>query len=524
MNPGTRAAFVRLGCVLALLMAGGPAGAAIVLPDGFSNEIVANGLALPVGMAFLPGGRLLVVEQRSARIMLVQGPAGSPATVVGTVTGVQSSANEAGLLGIAADPRWPAKPYIYVHFTSTGAPGHVQVARYTLTGDLAETGSGLLTLDDASRFDLITDVPDIAPNHNGGTLRFGTDGRLYASFGEDGNSCAAQDSVTMRGVILRLDVTGLPDGPGSATRAMITPADNPFVASSDPEERLVWALGLRNPFRFQIDPQTGALDIADVGEDSWEELDYAPTPGLDFGWPYREGRTDFSTCPGTRPALTEPVFVFGHAEGDAIMAAGVYRNPNTLASAAKSFPAAYEGHSFASDFYDGELFHLVGLGATRTIAAPVPGQATGTYWATGLETVADYCVGPDGALWYCRQASSLSFPPNTGEIGRIVHPNDSTTGPPTRVVVLRPAFPVPAAASVRLDFALSIDARVSIVIYDLRGRRTRELVRPETRTAGSYTENWDGLDDEGRRVEAGLYFARLSLPSDDVDWRIVIAR
>lgn len=526
MNTVTRRNLMGLGCGFALGVLGGPSTAAVVVPDGFTHEVTATGLAYPVGMAFIPGvRRLLVVEQRSARVMLVQGAAGNAPTLVGTVDNVQSVQSEAGLLGIAVDPRWPSKPFIYVHHTALGSPGHVNIARYTLTGDLAGTGNGLLTLDPASRYDLITDAPDAAGNHNGGTLRFGNDGKLYASLGEDGNACAAQDRVSLRGVILRLEVNTLPDGPGAAARAVITPADNPFVAASDPNERLVWALGLRNPFRFLIDPQTGALDIGDVGQDAWEELDHATVPGMNFGWPWREGKTEYSGCVPSRPAMTDPVFVFSHIEGAAIMPAGVYRNPNTPASLPNAFPAAYEGHSFVSDFYGGMLFHLTGLGATRSIAAPVPGQATGTYWATGLEAVSDYLIGPDGALWYCRQASSLSFPPNTGEIGRITHPNDTVpVNAPHRPVVLRPAFPLPAANSVRLDFALSIAARVSIAVYDLRGRRVRELVKPETRSPGTYSETWDGLDDHGRRAEAGLYFAKLSMAGGDFDWRIVIAR
>src|SRR5439155_11712390 len=129
--------------------------------------------------------------------------------------------------------------------------------------------------------------------------------------GEDAAACAAQDTVTLRGVILRLDVTRLPAGSGSAPRALVAASGNPFAASADSNARLVWEYGLRNPFRFQVDPQTGELWIADVGESRWEELDRATSGGGDFGWPYREGPSDHSTsCFPVRPVLTDPVFAY----------------------------------------------------------------------------------------------------------------------------------------------------------------------------------------------------------------------
>ena len=100
----------------------------------------------------------------------------------------------------------------------------------------------------------MNDIPDNADNHNGGTVRFGTDGMLYVSLGEDAFPSAAQDTSTLRGVILRLDVSRLPDGPGSAARALVTPPGNPFGSTGGLNARLLWEYGLRNPFRLQVDP------------------------------------------------------------------------------------------------------------------------------------------------------------------------------------------------------------------------------------------------------------------------------
>ena len=100
---------------------------------------------------------------------------------------------------------------------------------------------------------LITDIPDNASNHNGGTLRFGPDGKLYASLGEDADRCSAQDSTRFKGNILRLQVASLPDtGTAQPSKAALAPPDNPFPGGNA-NAALVFAYGLRNPFRFQID-------------------------------------------------------------------------------------------------------------------------------------------------------------------------------------------------------------------------------------------------------------------------------
>jgi glucose/arabinose dehydrogenase len=378
------------------------------LPTGFTDQLVVGGFSAPVGMAFLPGGRLIVIEQVTGRVrLIVNGQIVSPE--IGTVPSVNTSGGERGLLGIAVDPAWPARPYLYTHNTHASSPPRIRISRFTVTGDLAGTGNQLLAFDPATRYDLLNNIPDDANNHNGGTLRFGPDNMLYVSVGEDATPCAAQDTSTMRGVILRLDVSRLPAGAGGpADPSLITPADNPFTSGTG-YHRLIWAYGLRNPFRFHIDPATRALLIADVGQNVWEEVDFAPQGGMNFGWPILEGNAPFSSsCPAVGP-LTGPILVFDHNEGNAVISGGVYRRP---AGAPNGYPPVYEGDYFCSDYYSGSMWRLRNSGGTWSLAAPVAGQPTSRYWATGLNAVPDYLVGPDGAVWYCKQS--------TGQIRRIV--------------------------------------------------------------------------------------------------------
>lgn len=431
------------------------------IPTGFTDLAMVPGLDTPVGMTFLPDGRLLVIEQKSAVIKLVIFGATTTVTPILTVPEVNAFGSEQGLLGIAVDPGWPNRPFLYVHYDHTG-DNRIRVSRFTVTGDLAFTGNGSLAIDPASRYHLLTNVLDVASNHNGGTLRFGPDGMLYASFGEDAIKCAAQDSVTLRGVILRLDVSRLPlSAPGvTAPKALVAAPGNPFAAHPDSNARLVWTLGLRNPFRFHIDVPTGYLFITDVGESIWEEVDVATSGGLNFGWPHYEGPAVTTTsCPDNNSGFVAPIYSYDRSGSPAsFISAGRYRRP---ASGLDRFPANYEGDYFFIDYFLGFMRRLVNSGGTWSLAAAVPGQPSATNWGTGFTYVSDWAQGASGALWYCRQFDD-SFQPGTGEIRRISYASGSapaigfiqaTPGADGASATIRWVTDVPADS--RVDYGLT---------------------------------------------------------------------
>src|SRR3990170_2177076 len=154
--------------------------AAVSLPAGFADETIVSGLDQPVGMAFVHDGRILVIEQRSAAVrLIVRGQFGSVDPLF-TVPAVNAAGNEQGLLGIAADPDFPTRPYIYVFFSHAGTSTSY-LSMFTVTGDVSDPTSGNLTISLGSQFNLLTDIPDVASNHNAGTLRFGPDKMLYVS-------------------------------------------------------------------------------------------------------------------------------------------------------------------------------------------------------------------------------------------------------------------------------------------------------------------------------------------------------
>ena len=251
------------------------------VPDGFQDQLVTGGLSQPTAFDFLPGGRVLVVERYTGHVRLVVNGAFASIDPVLAVDSLEAAYGERGLLGLAVDPRWPGSPYVYLQYTSTGELN--RVSRFTASGDLDGSGDGLVTLDPASRHDVLQVVDSFAI-HNGGTVRFGPDSMLYSSQGDDGDPCAGQNVASPLGRILRMDVRGLPAGPGGPPAPeSLAPLDNPFVAHPNAWARLTWALGLRNPFNFHLDPLTGDLFIADVGQLDWEEFDWAPAGGMSFG-------------------------------------------------------------------------------------------------------------------------------------------------------------------------------------------------------------------------------------------------
>lgn len=502
-----------LSLVLLCALTGAPrsAHAQPILPAEFVDELVVGDLSHPTNMAFLPDGRLAVIELLSARLRIVDGVAlGSP-DPAGVVDSVEVSGPEQGLLGVAVDPAWPARPYLYFQYTHIGKRG--RITRYAATGDLDGTGDRSLALDPASRRVVLQYADDFV-RHNGASLHFGPDGMLYSSLGDDQNDCASQDLAQLKGKIVRLDVSRIPDGPGPPPPiAILAPPDNPFAAHPDSNARLVYAYGLRNPFSFSIDPVTGDLFIADVGSNLHEELNWAPGAGRNFGWPYREG-------PGHRPVtcagvdtttFTDPIMSYPHSltGPNSIITAGVYRAP---AGAVHPFPPDHDGDLFYNDFYDYFVRRMERSGGAWQPAAPAPGQPNPTDWAAGtVYWIPIWAVGPDGALYYARMWHT--YPNPDGQVRRIRYTGLlSAPGPPgPRSGVILHARPVPASGPVQLSFTLERSSAVRLAIHDLAGRVVREFVPHGTRPAGPVEVAWDGLDRAGARVPAGLYVAVLSV-------------
>lgn len=491
---------------LALLTAVSVAGSARAqtVPDGFLVEQVVGEpfIQQPVAFTWLPDGRPVLTERPNG-VVRIAAAGVSASDSVFTVPGVEGAHPERGLLGVAADPAWPTRPYLYFHLTHVDSV--TKIVRYTASGALSDPASTAVTL--ADEYVLLDDIEDLNGIHNAGTLRFGADGLLYVSLGDDAQSCQSQDLMSPLGKILRLDVSSLPAGGGGPPpKADLTPASNPFPGP-DPWERLVYAWGLRNPFRFTVDAPTGDVFIGSVGSSLYEEINrVAAGGGSNYGWPQWEGDLPITCCGtcGQGNTFTDAIHLVPHPLGLISVCGGPVMRP--VPSSPRSFPPAYDGDYFYVELFGGTLHRLQEAGGTWDFAPPVPGQPDSVTWGTGLYGASDAQLGPDGALWILSFGYCCGFARGLYRIG----PDPAVTeavpaAPPrrTRGITVRPNPVRPATgATIRWTAGTSGAAR----LYDARGRLVREF--PGQPGEERRSVFWDGRDATGRRVPPGVYVLR----------------
>jgi len=313
---------------------------------------IASGLRYPVDINHAGDGsdRLFVLEQEGRIRIIKNGTLESIPFL--DISDRVACCSERGLLGVAFHPAYKANGYFFVNYTSkqregVAALGDTIIARYEVSlenPDLADPDSESIILAVAQPYS----------NHNAGKLLFSPlDGYLYIPLGDGGSGGdpenRAQDPTTLLGKILRIDVD-------SASPYAIPP-DNPFVGSPGMLAE-IWALGLRNPWRFSFDRQTGDMYIGDVGQSSWEEIDYQAantSGGTNFGWRCREGAHDynFSTdCAALE--LTDPIVEYGRDQGITVTGGFVYRGAG--------YPALH-GFYFFADHGTGRIWTIHKLGA-----------------------------------------------------------------------------------------------------------------------------------------------------------------
>ncbi len=335
---------------------------------------VTGNLTDPVDLQAAPGDRdrLFVVEQ-VGRIRVIRNGALLGTPFLDIVNRVRSG-GERGLLGLAFHPLYAQNGRFYVNYTDLSGHTHVAEFRVTANPDVADAGSERLVLFQTQPFS----------NHNGGGLAFGGDGRLYIGLGDGGSGGDpqgnGQDGNVLLGKILRIDVdSGMPYG---------VPTDNPFVgrAGFRPE---VWALGLRNPWRFSLDRGSGDLYIGDVGQSGLEEIDVglaANRGGENYGWNVMEGSRCFLPSSGCNTAgLTLPVVEYPTSSGCAVTGGYVYRGCRM---------PGYHGTYFYGDYCAGFIrsFRLQG------------GRAVDARdWTTALgrdvDNLSSFGVDADGELY-----------------------------------------------------------------------------------------------------------------------------
>jgi len=343
---------------------------AATLPTNFSESQIANGLTNATAMAFAPDGRLFVCQQGGQLRVIKNGALLATPFVTLTV----DSAGERGLLGVAFDPDFATNQFVYVYYTATTPATHNRVSRFTANGDVALGASEVAILD-------LNNLSG-ATNHNGGAIHFGPDGKLYIAVGENANSANSQTLGNLLGKILRINSDGT------------IPSDNPttfpgIAGSPSGINRAIWSVGLRNPYTFTFQPNSGRMFINDVGQSTWEEINDG-IAGSNYGWSLCEG-----ACTPPNANFRDPLFQYGHgtsATTGCAITGGAFYNPTTV-----NFPSDYVGKYFYAEFCSGWIRRFD------------PATGTATAFATGIANPVDLIVTADGSLYYLARDAGAVF-------------------------------------------------------------------------------------------------------------------
>ncbi len=353
-----------------------------VTPAGFAETTYSTGLSMPTDMAFAPDGRLFVTQKMGdVRVIDTNGQ------LLDTpfLTVAADAQGHHGLLSLAFDPNFETNGYLYVFYTVAEGDPAVRLSRFTVSNsdkNVADPNSEVVMMED-----IVTPV-DI---HDGGGMKFGNDGMLYLGIGDGGVPDAAQDMTSLLGKMLRLDVSNYPN---------IIPADNPYVGVEGVRDE-IYAAGVRNPFKLDIDLETDRIFFTNTGTNPIEEVNELVAGG-NYGFPIYEG-------PSGDPDFDDPVHYYEHGEiGGAISGATFYRG--------NSFPEEYAGDFFFADFSRMAISRIDLSGEAGEL-----GELTSDFFITQIPGPVDIEDGPDGALYFLDIW--------TGQVSRVDYVGDANRNP-----------------------------------------------------------------------------------------------
>jgi glucose/arabinose dehydrogenase len=374
-------------------------GAATVLPEGFEETVVASELDTPTDMEFAPDGRLFVAEQEGTVRIIDNGELlPTPFLTIEDVEPLRDS----GLLGLTFGLDFDTDGNVFVYYTKPGDELENVVSRFTVSADDPNI------VDPSSEVVIFDDIPG-NPEHNGGQIHFGPDGKLYILIGDVKSKGDVQSLESLIGKVLRIN----PDGS--------VPSDNPFVEDSDARGE-IWAYGFRNPFKGDIDHVTGKMYINDVGQRGWEEINLV-SEGANYGWPECEGECEDSTS-------ENPIYAYSQSSGCAITGGAFYREVQ--------FPEGYHGSYFFADF------------CAQWIKRLLPDNTVKDFVSDSAKAIVDLEVGPDGSLYYLSFSDSGSTRPKEAD-GAVYEIRFVNTGNQTPTAVIS-ASPTSGIAPVEVNF------------------------------------------------------------------------
>ncbi|WP_079241197.1 PQQ-dependent sugar dehydrogenase [Chryseobacterium indologenes] len=426
----------------------------IVNSQSINLEEFVTGLTSPVEITNANDSRLFVVQQDGI-IKIIQ-PNGTINTTNFLNIGSKITfGGERGLLGLAFHPQYSTNGYFFVYYNNLS--GNIIVARYSVSS----TDSNVA--DPASE-KILLNIPKPFDNHNGGSIHFAPDGKLWIITGDGGSggdpNNNAQNKNVLLGKMLRIDV--------DATGPYNIPPDNPFAGAGVDGADEIWSYGLRNAWKFSFDLTTGNAMIADVGQGAIEEINKMPitTAGLNYGWRCYEGNNAYNTAGcAAQSTMTFPVAVYNHSGGKCSITGGyVYRG--------NQYPSL-QGKYFFADYCSSQI-GMLDTNNAITWTTPYSGNNFSTFGE-------DYQKG----LYVADLSNGKIFKISTGTLGT----NENTLG---TVKV----YPNPASKEIFIDGVK--DKKATLEIISSEGRKVMET---------DQIINSKGINISG--IPAGVYYINL---------------
>ena len=355
---------------------------AVTLSPGFAQTRVVGGLTRPMDMEFAPDGRLFIAT-KDGKVRIAKRD-GTLATFC-DISAKVATLGERGLQALTFDPNFATNHFVYLNYTrkaSADSPIHNRIVRVTADGNKAVAGSERLIFSLSKQ--------DDETWHQGGAIDFGEDGKLYVAAGDNHNPNNAQSLSNLHGKMLRINKDGT------------IPTNNPFYTMASGNNRAIWTLGLRNPFKFATmpgtSPGTSTIFINDVGQGAWEEINRGE-PGANYGWPVYEG-------PESDAEYTPPIHAYEHGSGTdttgCAITGGAFYDPPANASA--PFPDEYQGDYFFADLCNGWIREYDPVTETTSRFATGLSPETGI-----LNGVVDLEVSrKSGELYYLKKSGDRS--------------------------------------------------------------------------------------------------------------------
>jgi len=451
---------------------------AVALKNAFPNITVANAVDLQSPLD--ETNRIFVVSQQGRIFVFPNRPdASNPKTFLDLTDRVLYG-GEQGLLGLAFHPNFIKNGYFYVNYTASN-PRRTIISRFQVSatnGDSAIKSSETILLTYNQPYS----------NHNGGQVAFGPDGYLYIAAGDGGSGGDPQNNgqnkAALLGKILRIDVNNT-----SAGKNYAIPSDNPYAGNTQGWAEEVYALGMRNPWRFSFDPATGRLWVADVGQNMWEEINIVEKGG-NYGWRIMESFHCYNPSSGCdTTGLKLPIWEYAHnsSGGYSITGGFVYRGNKN--------PKLY-GKYIYGDYVSKRIWAL-----SYTPGQPVQNEVLINNAGFSITSFGEdnfrnlYIIDYSGKIW--------TFDPQVDAIDVI----PQFTG--GNFAALKQNYPNPFNPSTSVSFSLAKESNVRVEVYDIFGSLVSEITKGFYR-AGEFIFGW-----EPEGIASGTYLIRMTATATD---------